>query len=232
MLNIDKPTKQAIIISIAVILAFFIFYSGYSKEKKALDFSLLYKIISFEDYTFSIKEINKLSALAGLTLLAMAFLPGPLSKLWPQIFSKYLVLRKPIGIIGFLLILLHSYLSFVYYYKSDFYGALFNNPKVSAFIAALIAFIIFTAMALTSTKEAVNKMGYEKWKLLQRTGYIALALSLIHFIIIETKPDIGFDVRPFAYIALIIALLTLLLRIYVHIRKAPERKSYEEHFRA
>jgi DMSO/TMAO reductase YedYZ heme-binding membrane subunit len=227
---LNNPNVKALTITFFVVLAFLLFYTGYNKETKTLDFAIVLKVISFSDFNFSIREINKLSALAGLTILSLAFLPGPLSKIWSNVFGKYLVLRKPLGIIGFILILLHSYLSFVYYYKSDLYNALFNNPKQLAFIAASISFLIFVLMALTSTKEAVQKMGYQRWKMLQRTGYFALFLAIIHFVVVETKPNIGFDVRPFAYLALIISIATLILRIYVQFFVKVERKSYEEHF--
>ncbi len=228
---LKHPLLSAFIISFFVILAFFVFYSGYSKEKRAFDFSLLSKIISFQDPLFSSKEINKLVALAGLTLLSFAFLPGPISRIFPKL-SFLLVLRKPIGLIGFLLIFIHYYISFHgYYYKGNLYNALFNNPKVIAFIAASISFFIFFLMAITSTKKAVEILTYKRWKLLQRTGYIALLLAVIHFVVIETKPDKGLDIRPFGYVALIIPILTIILRVYVHMKGlGKERKRYEEHF--
>ena len=227
---LKHPNIAALIISLIVLLTFFLFYSAYDKERGELNFSLLEKIISFQDSYFSTREINKLTALAGLVLLSFAFLPGPISKIFPN-YSFLLVLRKPLGFIGFLLILYHGHVSFFYYYKGDLYNALFNNPKVVAFIAALISFFIFFLMAITSTKKAVELLTYEKWKLLQRIGYIALLLAVIHFVVIETKPDKGLVIRPFGYVALIIPILTLILRIYVHISKiGTERKAYEKHF--
>ncbi len=84
-------------------------------------------------------------------------------------------------------------------------------------------------MSITSTKTAVAKLGYKNWKTLQTCGYAALFFTLLHFLILESKPDVGFDVRPYGSLFFYIGIVALVLRLAVIFLQVPERKAYEEH---
>lgn len=45
----------------------------------------------------------------------------------------------------------------------------------------MIAFVILTALAITSPKAAIKKMGAKKWRLLHRSVYAAGILSVLHY---------------------------------------------------
>ncbi|MBI2079711.1 ferric reductase-like transmembrane domain-containing protein [Candidatus Micrarchaeota archaeon] len=204
----DRKTWMIILITF---VAFLLFYTAYDKATKALNFDNLAKIILFSDFNKSLREINKVIALESIALITITFLLGPLSKIWPQVFAKYLYLRKPLGIAGFAFGMVHSVYSFYQYYKLDINVAM-ASPKWGGFVAGVVALFIFLLMTLTSTNEAIKSMGYERWKTLQRTGYIALFFTIAHFYILETKPDIGLDVRPYGLIFFYLAIFALLIR--------------------
>ena len=93
-----------------------------------------------------------------------------------------LSLRKPFGLIGFGLAALHALLVVP--------GQLGNMREiglgdVASLVFAGMAFMVFTLMSLTSTQNWMEKLGYENWKNLQRTGYLAFAFVLFHIVLLE-----------------------------------------------
>ncbi|MBI5228014.1 ferric reductase-like transmembrane domain-containing protein [Candidatus Micrarchaeota archaeon] len=212
-----------------VIVSILFLYTAYDKQTKTLKLENLIKVLSFQDITYSLRELNKVAALAALGLLALVFIVGPLSKFWPVVFAKYLAYRKTVGVISFVIILLHTAYSLFIYYKLD-PGSIFAQATLLPVIFGFIAFFIFLIMTITSTKSAVQKLGYKKWKTIQTCGYIGLLLVILHFFYIESKPTAGFDVRPYGLVIFYFAIAALLLRLGIIFVKTPERKLYEEHF--
>ncbi|GEM_PF-1457432 len=211
------------------VVSLLLFYSAYDKKTKQLDFGRLAAIFSFSDATYSLHEINKVAALAAIGLIAAAFILGPLARLWPSAFFKFLFMRKPIGLAGASFAIAHGAYSLVEFYHLDINRMVFQNEKAIGFLAAVGATIIFIAMSLTSTKEAVQKMGYGKWKALQTFGYAGLILAIIHFFVLETKPDVGFDVRPYGVAFFIFALLAVFMRAVVAFVANKPKEAFEQH---
>ena len=68
---------DATLISVAVNLSFYIFYSGYSKGLKKLHWPLLTEIFLVQkSWEYTLDQINKVVALAALSIVSIAFLPG------------------------------------------------------------------------------------------------------------------------------------------------------------
>lgn len=225
----SKSLLGSALFVVAVFLSLLFFYTAYDKETKNLVLEKLANVIFFSEPAKSWSELNKIAALAAIGLIACALILGPLSKMFPQRFGKFLLYRKDVGIAGFLFALLHSAYSLLVIYQLDLDKMLFANPKWIGFVAAVLAFIIFFLMAITSTADAVKKMGYVKWKLLQTTGYLALLFAILHFVVLEVKPDKGLDVRPYGLVFLALAIVALLVRIGLGTLKMPHRTSFEEH---
>ncbi len=216
-------------IVVVIFISLLVFYTAYDKQTKTLVPEKLVSVVLFKDVANSLKELNKVAALAAIGLIAITFILGPLSKIFPKIFSQFLFTRKFIGLSGFVFAFLHALYSVIVIYELDLNKMLFANPKIVGFISAVISLFIFFLMSITSTEKAVKVMGYKNWKTLQTTGYIALFLAILHFIILEIKPGKGFDVRPFGVLFLFIALVALILKILTLFIKVPERKSFQEH---
>lgn len=224
---LEKHGAAALIMIVFVLLL--VLYTAYDKQTKTIVPEKLIDVLVFKDFNNSLKELNKVAALAGIGLIAICFLMGPLSRFFPTLFAHYLVYRKAVGLGGFGFVLLHSVYSFIEFYKLDIDKMIFSNTKGLGIALAMVAFAIFLAMTLTSTAGAVKRMGYPKWKALQTFGYVGLFLSIIHFVVLETKPDKGLDVRPFGLLFLAIAIIALIVRIGMVFVKAPERSKFEHH---
>lgn len=182
--------------------------------------SILLVWVFYGNFETSWSMAIKVSALAGLFIIAVAFLIGSLSYFFPERFSKYRAYRKFLGLSGFFIILIHVILSLVFYYKLDFDKMFYSNPKVMALYSGIIAFLILLTMALTSTDKAMKFFtekwgGYGRWKTIQTMGYFALALSLVHVFILETKPDVGLKIRPLGLAILVFSIIVLAARIGV-----------------
>ena len=213
-----------------VLLLLFVFYTSYSKKSKTLEPELAIKVLSFQDPPFSLKELNKIAALGSIGLIAIAFIIGPLSRLLRNIFGKFLYFRKPVGLIGFSLRLLHGIYSVIVFYNLDINKMFIENDEWIATVSAIAGFFVFFLMAITSNKLSVEKLGYKKWKTLQTFGYVGLGLVVIHFFIIETKPDTGFDVRPFGLLFFYIPIIAIILRMVLLLIKTKEKDKFEHHF--
>lgn len=216
-----------ILIVLLVFLSLLALYTAYDKQTKTLIPEKLTKVLLFTDVSFSLRELNKVVALEAIGLIAVVFLLGPLSKFWPRVFNQFLCLRKPLGLTGFGLAVLHTIYSFVVLYQFDL-NKLLQSPKIGGLAAGAIALAIFFFMSLTSTKQAVERLGYRRWKTIQTFGYIGLLAALLHFFLLETK-NWALDVRPFGLVFFYLTAVALLLRLGIIFVKVPERKSYEEH---
>lgn len=217
------------ILVLAVFISLLLLYTAYDKVTKTLVPEKLVKVVTFQDIAYSLREFNKVFALAAIGLISAVFLLGPLTKLWPKVFARFLYLRKPVGLVGFGIAAIHSVYSFIVIYEMSIGKMFIDNPKYIGAVTAVLSLFIFFLMSITSTKEAVAKMGYRRWKALQTFGYAGLLLALAHFFILETKPDIGLDVRPFGLLFFWLPIAALALRTIIIFIKVPERKSYEEH---
>src|SRR3989338_591578 len=151
-------------------------------------------------------------AVAATIVIGLCFITGPLSRLKPH-FVHLLKYRKPLGLWGFAFAAIHTVAAFAVEYSFNIFFAYSPaNENLLALIGGTIAFVIFLAMALTSRVKYIKSMGYEKWKKLQRTGYIAFFFVLLHFTLIN---NMAFVNRQIGQLLFAFALFVLLLRMLV-----------------
>ncbi|MEK7505883.1 MAG: ferric reductase-like transmembrane domain-containing protein [Patescibacteria group bacterium] len=168
---------------------------------------------------------NKAVALASVIIIGMAFVIGPLTRFFPRTFEKLHPLRKSLGLWGFGLAALHALISIVLLgpkYYSKFYlpdGGL-NLVGQSSLLFGAMAFMVFAIVAITSLPYMEEVLGRTRWRSVQRLGYSAYFLVLLHVFIM------GFSgwFNPSAYqygfvsislLAALVIILVLLLRILV-----------------
>ncbi len=214
---------------VLLFVSLLVFYTAYDKATKTIVPAKLVKVLSFQDAANSLKELNKVFALEAIGLISLVFLVGPLSRRWPHVFGWCLPFRKPLGITGFAFALAHGIYSLIVFYQLDFNRMFFQNPKVLGLLAAFFALLVFSLMVVTSTKEAVVRLRYKKWKALQTFGYVGLLFALLHFFILENKPAVGLEVRPYGMLFFYLAAAALLLRLAFVFLKISPRNSFEEH---
>ncbi|PIN98147.1 MAG: hypothetical protein COT90_05600 [Candidatus Diapherotrites archaeon CG10_big_fil_rev_8_21_14_0_10_31_34] len=191
--------------------------------------ALIVLIVSFGIYYFSsasqgideIKFATRLLAFAGTVLLSVSFLLGPIRSFKPDL-AKYLKYRKWIGLWGAIFILIHFLLAMNFHYRWSF-SALFNfdNPFGFAFTMAVISFVVFILMTLTSNAKSMQKLGIRKWKCLHRIGYIALFLGIMHALYIPQS--IFFSTRHGMFLVALVAIALLLKAVSIikDIKKHP-----------
>ena len=84
-------------------------------------------------------------------------------------------------------------------------------------LSGFAAFLVLTPLAATSTAAAVRRLGFMRWKRLQRLVYVAGALAVFHFWL-RVKKDVR---EPAVYAAVLGALL--LARVFVWARTGRRR---------
>ncbi|MFH1390797.1 MAG: ferric reductase-like transmembrane domain-containing protein [Candidatus Diapherotrites archaeon] len=189
-------------------------FRAYTNSFLVFLFFLTYNI--FTNDLLLLKNISKASAVAATILIAITLILGPLSRFFPKHFRHDLVFRKPLGLAGFGFAVLHVAVSVVNTYNSDLFF-IFSEAN-SNFLPAVygtVALLIIIALAITSTPKSIKNMGFAKWKIFQRTAYIALIFTIMHFVYVGNgyflKSTIGKSVLALALIALVFKAITIIL---------------------
>ncbi len=161
--------------------------------------------------------INKAFALTGVALIVISILIGPLAAFIPS-FCKKIGYRKEIGVLGFLLVIVHVIIAI----SSGHWG--FNL----AFLTGLLSFILFLAIIiLAGTKKSLIALGYKKWKFIQRLVYPALLFGLFHILALGKmsgwqkyflNPELTHYLPPGTLVITVFICFGFLLRIIVFIK--------------
>jgi sulfoxide reductase heme-binding subunit YedZ len=119
---------------------------------------------------------------AGLAFLVASFSITPISILSGKTNLK--PIRRPLGVYGFCYMALHI-LAYAWLSNGfDWALILRDLGERRAMSVGLIAFALLIPLALTSTNGWQRRLG-RRWKVLHRLVYIAVPLSLLHYIWLE-----------------------------------------------
>jgi sulfoxide reductase heme-binding subunit YedZ len=124
------------------------------------------------------ESLNQFGLLALVFLIAaLACTPLKLifGWLWPM------RLRKMLGLFGFFYAALHFLTYMVFDRQLNFPEIVADILKRKFIFVGFTAFVILIPLALTSTQEAIRRMGAKKWQRLHKLAYLAAILGLIHF---------------------------------------------------
>jgi sulfoxide reductase heme-binding subunit YedZ len=123
--------------------------------------------------------LNQLGFLA-LTLLVASLMCTPLKIVtgwtWP------IRLRRMLGLFAFFYASLHFLTYFIVDQSLDLSMVIADITKRKFILVGFLALVTLIPLAWTSTKNAVKRMGFARWKLLHRLAYVAGSLGVIHFI--------------------------------------------------
>lgn len=144
--------------------------------------------------------MNQLGLLALLFLL-LSLACTPLKILfgvnWP------LRLRRTLGLFAFGAAATH-FLVYVVLDQVLTLRAIWIDVAKRPFITVgFAAFVLLTPLALTSSKEMLQRLGFRRWKLLHRLAYVIAGLGIIHFLL-RVKASL---VEPLTYGAVLVVLL-------------------------
>ena len=152
-----------------------------------------------------VAEIEHFLGLWSLRILCLALAVTPLARLLRG--SELLQFRRMVGLYAFAYATIH-FLAYLVLDLGNYAGAILEDIAKRPFITVgFVAWLILLAMALTSTRAAMFKLG-PLWKRLHRLVYLAAPLAALHFWWM-VKSDIR---EPALYAAIIAGLL--LIRIY------------------
>lgn len=121
---------------------------------------------------------NKAIAGAGMVMLALTFLIGPITRYFDR-FDKWLGLRKELGIVGAFLITAHGIVSYFALPKK------FSSEYISFFSfefgAGLLGVLLLVFLFIISFRKMIEFLGAGRWWFLQRWGIrLTLLLAAIH----------------------------------------------------
>ncbi len=165
---------------------------------------------------------NKAIALAAVVFIALSYDFGPLARFWPRAFVPLLWERKYFGLLGFGLAAVHSLISLLlfsqpYYPKFFTEAGKLNLTGELSMLFGVLAFSIFAMIAVTSIPAVEKSIDARRWQALQRLGYFAFFLVLLHVLVMGIegwlKPA-GWPggLLPISMVAFIVIASTLLIR--------------------
>ena len=157
--------------------------------------------------------LNQLG-LAALILLVASLACTPLKMItgwtWP------IRIRKELGLLAFFYALLHVSV-YVGLDQSFHLRAILADVVKRRFIFfGFAAFVLLTPLAATSTRAAVRRLGFVRWKRIHRLAYFAASLGALHFIW-RVKKDLR---EPMLYAIVLAALFLVRAVAYARARFA------------
>src|SRR5690349_12948311 len=141
---------------------------------------------------------------AGLAFLVASFTITPISILTGRPTLK--PIRRPLGVYGFCYIALHL---LVYAWLSNYFEwdlILRDIGERRAMSAGLLAFALLIPLVLTSTNGWQKRLG-RRWKVLHRLVYLAVPLSILHYLWLER------DIKDWVLVYLTVVVILFFLRI-------------------
>jgi sulfoxide reductase heme-binding subunit YedZ len=127
-----------------------------------------------------IEAVLNQTGLLALVFLVASLACTPLKLLfawtWPM------RVRRLVGLLAFTYAALH-FLTYVVADQGLALRAVLEDITERKFIAVgFISLVLMVPLAVTSTNEAVRRMGFPAWKRLHRLAYVAAGLGVVHFV--------------------------------------------------
>jgi len=129
--------------------------------------------------------------------LSLTPLRGVLKKAWP------VRLRRMLGLYAFFYATLHFCIYFILDQQLDLVAVWQDLSERPYILAGFTALLIFTPLAVTSTRGMVKRLG-RRWTLLHRWVYLAATAAVVHYVWLA-KGDL---IEPFVYLGILFVLLS------------------------
>ncbi len=143
--------------------------------------ALLFLALPFGPYeTYDLFIANKALAGTAVILICLSFFMGPLARFSRKV-SGRLYARKYVGVSGFGIAAIHAIISLGLFEKSFFV------ENQASFLFGVLSFMIFAAVSVTSIPGVEKSIHPKQWKFIQRTGYLAFVLVLLHFSLLKMQ---------------------------------------------
>ncbi|MGP6089866.1 protein-methionine-sulfoxide reductase heme-binding subunit MsrQ [Antarctobacter jejuensis] len=143
-------------------------------------------------------------AIAGLTITPLRRFAG----------VNLLKFRRAIGVMTFIYVALHLLVWLVLDVQilSQIWADILKRPYITVGMAA---FVLMVPLALTSNNWSVRRLG-PAWRKLHRLTYGAVLLGGLHYVMLVK----GFQIEPLIYMAAILGLLAVRIKVRPRLRTA------------
>lgn len=164
------------------------------------------------------EALNELG-LVALVFLVTSLACTPLRTLfgwtWP------VRIRRELGLFSFFYALAHVG-TYAGLDQSFDLGAIFDDVSKRRFIfVGFATFVLLIPLAATSTRAAIRRLGFVKWKRIHRLSYLAGGLAAIHFLWRVKRVTS----EPLTYAAIVACLLLVRLFVFLESRASASRAS-------
>lgn len=127
--------------------------------------------------------LNKAVADTAIILMGLSMILSSICYFF-NFLSFSMVYRKHLGLIGFAFSLVHLWLSLGAFWKL-FEAQTWQQGTFWPALSGLLAIVIFGVMSLISNQFSATLFGGRVWKMMLRTGYIAMIFVLAHVILLK-----------------------------------------------
>lgn len=128
----------------------------------------------------------------SIRLMIVAMLAGPLNDAFGpnRFFRGWIAIRRNLGVAAFMYAVLHLVLYFV---DLASLSKILGEFMAPAILTGWLATAFMLAAAATSFNRAVVRLGRARWKMVQRSVYFALLLTVLHWGLLDDNfmPAIG-----------------------------------------
>jgi DMSO/TMAO reductase YedYZ heme-binding membrane subunit len=128
--------------------------------------------------------LNKTAADVSILLMGLSMILSGVCYFWNR-FDHFIQYRKHLGMVGFAYGVAHFFLSFSAFTQL-FSAATWQKGLMWPALNGALAMVIFTAMALVSNQKAARMLGGKNWKLVLRTGYLAVIFIFFHVVLLKS----------------------------------------------
>lgn len=97
---------------------------------------------------------------------------------WPE----WLRFRRMLGLLVYFYAVLHAACYALFDMGLDLGDILADIPKRTFILVGFAAWLLLTAMALTSFNRAIRWLGVARWQMLHRSVYAVAVLAVLHFV--------------------------------------------------
>jgi DMSO/TMAO reductase YedYZ heme-binding membrane subunit len=182
---------------------------------------------------FPLFILNKATSMAAVFFVASSYLIGKIIRWHDHDKPLRLVVIKFCGLMGFFLAAVHAVFSLAllspaYYGKYFDDGGQLNLTGEVAMTVGVLGLFFLLAPALATLPMMPKAIGGWRWKRNQRAGYVALALVVVHLVVLGIKGWLApkgwqAGIPPVSLVAVVAALVPLLVKgKLVHDKKARE----------
>lgn len=157
-----------------------------------------------------IEAINRYLGDWALRMLLVALAATPLKILFGWTWAVRM--RRMLGLWAFAYVALHvtNYVAIDQFFAwNDIWADIVKRKFITV---GMVAFVILSALALTSWNGAIKRMGAKAWQRLHKLVYMAAALGCLHYIWM-VKADVR---EPLIHLGILAALLSI--RLYHRLR--------------